>query len=195
MPTSPTLVEALSYAAQLHREQMRKGTNTPYVTHLLAVAGIVGDYGGDEEQIIAALLHDGPEDHGGQPILDHIRANFGDRVADIVEACTDTLQTDNKPPWRARKEAYIAHLKTISPDARLVSCADKLHNARSIVRDLRQMGPAATWGRFRGGREGTLWYYRSLAEEFRQRGPEALALELNRAVSVMESLDRASLET
>ncbi|MBA2344583.1 MAG: HD domain-containing protein, partial [Rubrobacter sp.] len=128
--------QALTYASIVHAAQRRKGTETPYITHLLAVAAIVGENGGTENEIIAALLHDAPEDQGGKERLADIRTRFGDEVADIVEACSDTFEIP-KPPWRGRKEAYIAHIREASASARLVSAADKLHNARSILSDYR----------------------------------------------------------
>jgi GTP pyrophosphokinase len=179
--------EALVLAARLHRTQRRKSTEVPYVTHLLAVASLVGEAGGSEDEVIAALLHDAVEDQGGRETLDEIRARFGEHVADTVDACTDAYEVP-KPPWRDRKERYVAHLAAASASARLVSCADKLHNARSIVSDLRVDGED-TWPRFRGGKEGTLWYYRSLVRAFREHGaPARLLDELERTVGEMLTL-------
>lgn len=176
----PRFEDALAYAARLHRAQVRKGSGIPYITHLLAVAAIVGEHGGGEDEVIAALLHDAVEDQGGQPRLEEIRARYGDAVAAIVWGCTDA-DTVPKPPWRARKEAYVAHLADASPGVRLVSSADKLHNARSILADLNALGPAL-WDRFTGGRDGSLWYYRALADAFLRLGPGPLADELDRTV-------------
>ncbi|MCX7168598.1 MAG: HD domain-containing protein [Rhodocyclales bacterium] len=128
--------EALTLAHHLHGGQVRKGTAVPYVAHVLAVAGIALEHGADEDEAIAALLHDAVEDCGGAPVLADIRHRFGDRVADIVSACSDTDVTP-KPPWQARKEAYLAHLKDAPASVRLVSAADKLHNARTILADYR----------------------------------------------------------
>lgn len=172
-------------AAELHRHQLRKGTAIPYAAHLLAVASIVLEYGGDEDQAIAGLLHDAVEDQGGAPMLARLREEFGDRVADIVEACTDT-DVVPKPPWQARKEAYIRHLADVREDALIVSMADKLHNVRSIAADYAVVGEAV-WDRFTGAREGTLWYYRALVEAFRKRGSGALLNELDAAVGQLES--------
>lgn len=130
--------EALDYAAEVHAEQTRKGTDIPYISHLLAVSSLVLEYGGDEDQTIAALLHDAVEEQGGEARRDDIRARFGGRVADMVWACTDGLD-GQKAPWRERKEAYLAHLWEVPADARLISCADKLHNARSILHDYREV--------------------------------------------------------
>jgi len=158
--------QALALAFQLHQRQRRKGSRTPYIAHPLGVAGLVLEDGGDEDEAIAALLHDAPEDQGGLETLELIRRQFGERVAQIVDGCTDTYETV-KPPWRARKEQYLAHLRTASASVRRVSLADKLHNARSILTDLDSQGEAV-WERFNGGKAGSLWYYRSLASVFQE---------------------------
>ena len=180
------LEEALGYAARVHRDQVRKGSSVPYVTHLLAVAAIVGENGGTEEEVIAALLHDAPEDQGGEVRLAEIRERFGDEVADIVAGNTDTFE-DPKPPWRERKEAYVAHVARASRSVRLVSAADKMHNARSVLADLRSLGEDL-WPRFNGGKEGTLWYYRALVEAFETAGPNPIVEELDRVVGELERL-------
>ena len=155
------VLEALALAFELHGEQRRRGPErVPYVTHLLGVAAIVGEYGGDEDQFIAALLHDAAEDQGGQQTLDRIRDQFGERVAGLVLACSDTLELP-KPPWKERKEKHLAEASEAAPDARLILAADKLHNMRSVHRGLRQHG-ADTWKAFKGGRDGSLWYYQSM---------------------------------
>ena len=178
--------DALTYAARLHRDQIRKGTEVPYVTHLLAVAAIVGENDGTEEQVVAALLHDAPEDRCGKGRLEEIRARFGDEVAEIVDGCTDTYE-DPKPEWQPRKEAYIAHVAKASPSVRLVSAADKLHNARSILADLRALGDEL-WERFTGGKEGTLWYYRALVEAYDGADSNPVVEELDRVVREIEAL-------
>ncbi len=178
--------QALLLATRLHAGQRRKGTNVPYVAHLLAVASLALEHGASEDEAIAALLHDAVEDQGGAATLDEIRRRFGETVAAIVSACTDSTTTP-KPPWRARKEAYVAHLRHASASARLVSACDKLHNARSILSDYRVLGEAL-WERFTGGREGTLWYYRALVQEFRALGPAPLVDELERVVAEIERL-------
>jgi len=177
---------ALLYARQLHAEQVRKGSEIPYIAHLLGVASIVMDYGGGEEEAIAALLHDAIEDQGGAPTRDEIQRRFGDRVTEIVESCTDSW-VDPKPPWLERKTAYIEHVASASASVRLVSAADKLHNARSIVKDYREIGEAL-WSRFKGGKAGTLWYYRSLVAEFRRAELTPLVEELARVVAELEAL-------
>ncbi len=186
MPYGERFEEALLYAARLHRDQTRKGTEVPYVTHLLSVAAIVGENGGMEDETVAALLHDTPEDRGGKERLEEIRARFGDEVAEIVDGCTDTYE-DPKPEWRPRKEAYVAHVAKASPSVRLVSVADKLHNARSILADLRALGDEL-WDRFTGDKEGTLWYYRALVEAYAGAGPNPVVEDLDRVVREIEVL-------
>ena len=177
--------QALDYALQLHQQQERKVSGIPYFAHLMAVSALTLEYGGDEDAAIAALLHDGPEDQGGLETLRQIRQRFGDAVADAVEACSDTFDTP-KPAWRPRKEAYIAHLATASERARLVSAADKLHNARSMLQDYRQVGEAL-WDRFNAGRDEVMWYNRALVEAFRQAGGGPIVDELDRVVSALEA--------
>ena len=175
-------------AFRLHANQVRKATAIPYVSHLMSVSALVLEHGGDEDQAIAGLLHDAIEDVGPeQEAL--ITEEFGPRVATIVRACTDA-DTAPKPPWRAREEAYIAHLETASPDALLVSACDKLHNARSTVTDLRTYSPAM-FDRFTGGRDGSVWYYSALSKVFSCRLPSPLSIELAEAVVVMQMLNRA----
>lgn len=190
MPFGPRFDQALVLASDLHRDQVRKSSGVPYVSHLMAVAALVAEFGGDEDETIAAMLHDAIEDQGGLPTLERIRSEFGDRVAAIVAGCTDSFSADsgNKAAWRERKEKYLAHLETTSASVRLVSCADKLHNAQAIVRDLRHRG-AATWTMFKGGRDGTLWYYASLVAAYQQFGaPPVLLADLVRYVQVMHEL-------
>lgn len=179
------LSEAAAFALRIHAEQTRKGSETPYISHLLGVASLVLEHGGDEEQAMAGLLHDAVEDQGAHQ-LDVIRDRFGARVAAIVAGCTDA-DTLPKPPWQARKEAYIAHLEHAGPDIWLVSCSDKLHNARAICTDLRTHG-SVVFDRFKGGRDGTLWYYATLSGAFERLMPGPLAAELAGAVREMQRL-------
>lgn len=179
------LADAAALAFQVHADQLRKGTDIPYISHLLAVAALVLEHGADEEQACAALLHDAIED-GGVAWEAVIAKRFGPRVAGIVRACTDA-DTQPKPPWQARKEAYLAHLETAPSDVLLVSAADKLHNARAVASDLRTHGQAV-FDRFKGGREGTLWYYEALSAVFSRRLPGALSRELATAVVEMRRL-------
>jgi (p)ppGpp synthase/HD superfamily hydrolase len=176
--------EAFCYAAALHAEQKRKGTDIPYITHLMAVCALVLEQGGDEDQAIAALLHDAVEDQGGKPTLDEIRRRFGERVARLVEGCTDA-DTIPKPPWRRRKEEYIEHLQTAPPEVLIIVLADKIHSARAILRDYRAIGDKV-WQRFKGGKEGTLWYYRALAATFRKTHSGWAVEELSRVVRKLE---------
>jgi len=185
LPLTPRFVEALAYATQVHAGQSRKGTTVPYVSHVLGVCALVLEDGGGEDEAIAALLHDAVEDGGGPPVLEEIRRRFGDRVAEIVWACSDTDVTP-KPPWKERKTRYIAHVRAAGPDARRVSCADKLHNARSILRDYRLLGEGL-WDRFNAPPDEQLWYYRTLVEAFRQPGSTALVDELERVVGQLEA--------
>lgn len=180
---SARFAQAWLYAHALHADQVRKGTAIPYITHLMSVAGIVADYGGDEEQVIAALLHDAVEDQGGPPRLVEIHSQFGPRVAAIVQACTDADVTP-KPPWASRKRAYIAHLDAAPADALLVSAADKLHNARTLLADVRREG-LATFARFNGQLGGTLWYYHALVAAFQRRAVHPLFDELERTVRAL----------
>jgi GTP pyrophosphokinase len=174
------------FAADLHRDQMRKGTSIPYVSHLLAVASLALEHGANEDEAIAGLLHDAIEDQGGAPTREEIRRRFGDAVTAIVDGCTDA-EVVPKPPWRERKEQYVAHVRSASPSVRLISSCDKLHNARSIVADLRRQGEAL-WPRFTGGKDGTLWYYRALVDAFRDAGGTPVLDELERVVREMEQL-------
>jgi (p)ppGpp synthase/HD superfamily hydrolase len=197
---TPILTErfdhALAYASALHRTQHRKGSGIPYVSHLLAVAAIAIENGADEEQAIAALLHDAVEDQGGLPQLEQIRARFGDGVAQIVADCTDDLegtksQSDTPEQkfreWQDRKRAYLASLAHKSARSLAVSLADKTHNASAINTDLRSAGEAV-WSRFTGRKEGSLWYYRALADAFRAKAPGIAAERFVREVEEMEEL-------
>jgi (p)ppGpp synthase/HD superfamily hydrolase len=181
----PRFLRAFSFAAEGHAGQTRKASTIPYISHLMGVASLVLEFGGDEDQAIAALLHDVVEDCGGAPMPKEVRRRFGIRVAKIVDGCTDS-DTYPKPPWRERKESYIRHLKTADADTRLVSAADKLNNVRSILSDYREVGESV-WARFTGGREGTLWYYRALLEEFLRRKPSRLIRELELAIRELET--------
>ncbi len=176
--------EALTYATQLHATQIRKGSGVPYIAHLLGTASIALEYGANEDETIAALLHDAIEDQGGATTREAIRQRFGDTVTAIVDGCTDSDATP-KPPWRDRKQAYIDRIPQASHSVRLVSAADKLYNVRSILKDSRQVGDSV-WERFKGGKDGSLWYYRSLVEAFRQAESTPLVEELDRTVLELE---------
>ena len=181
---------ALQYATHLHRNQRRKGTETLYVSHLMGVASLVLEHGGNEVQAIAALLHDAMEDQ--EVTAEELKRLFNDDVARIVTACTDGVPDarGEKPEWRSRKEAYIAHLSKVDADVLLVSAADKLYNARAILADYREIGEKI-WLRFTAQRE-TLWYYRALADKFAECAPKGgdglrrLIKELEFTVSLLE---------
>ncbi len=186
--------KAMAYAAKKHATQIRKGTNAPYISHPIAVSSLVLENGGNEDEAIAALLHDVAEDCGGQPALDKIRRKFGKKVARIVEGCTDTLE-EPKPAWRERKEKYLVHLRKADKSVAIVSAADKFHNARSILSDYRALGEKM-WEqkKFGGGKAGLLWYYRSLVEALGGRAPKHLVAELDLVVSEIERLATANAE-
>jgi GTP pyrophosphokinase len=179
-------LRAFVVASEKHKGQTRKASSIPYIAHLMGVASLVLEGGGDEDLAIAALLHDVVEDCGGAPMLKEVRRRFGGRVAKVVDGCTDA-DTYPTPPWRERKEKYIARLRNEDKDTRLVSAADKLNNVRSIISDYRSVGESV-WSRFKGGREGTLWYYRTLRDEFLRDQPNRLTRDFALAVSELESL-------
>jgi (p)ppGpp synthase/HD superfamily hydrolase len=178
--------EALLYAVEAHDGQLRKGSEVPYVGHVLGVCALVIDDGGDEDQAIAALLHDAGEDAGGRERLEDIRSRFGPSVARIVEACSDTLEWP-KPPWRERKEHYVAAAEHHPPEALRVSIADKLYNVHSLCRDYLVIGDEL-WRRFNAGRDDVLWYYRSLLDVFRRRLQSPMVAELEAALAELERL-------
>ena len=178
--------EALIYATQLHASQSRKGSATPYVAHLLAVTALVLENGGNEDEAIAALLHDAVEDQGGAVTREEVRRRFGDKIVEIVDGCTDA-DVIPKPPWRPRKESFIARLREAPASVRLVVAADKLHNARSVLADYRVLGESL-WTRFNGGKDGTLWYYRAAVDALRSVETTPLIEELDRVVSELEYL-------
>jgi (p)ppGpp synthase/HD superfamily hydrolase len=178
------LQRAFRYAAEKHLGQARKQTAVPYLSHLMSVAGLVLEAGGDEDMAIAALLHDVVEDCGGMPRLREIRKQFGSRVTKIVEGCTDTFVVP-KPEWLLRKKNYVREVKRADAETRLVSASDKLHNVRTILTDYRQHGEAI-WTRFSGKKEGTLWYYRALSDEYGRRNPNRVTRELEIAVAELE---------
>jgi (p)ppGpp synthase/HD superfamily hydrolase len=176
--------EAVRYAAEAHKGQPRKGTAIPYLSHLLGVTSIVLDDGGNEDEAIAGLLHDAAEDQGGRERLEDIRTRFGDTVARIVEACTDSWATP-KEPWIERKRKYVEHAKHLDPASLRVSAADKVHNAYAILRDLRAHGEGV-WERFNARPDDIIWYYKSLVHSFRESGGGSLVDELERIVRGIE---------
>ncbi len=186
---------AFLYAHRLHGEQRRKGTGIPFLAHVMAVAALVLEHGGDEDQAVAALLHDTVEDHprGGRTSAE-IREQFGARAHEIVLALTDSdpeaPDGAAKAPWRARKEAYLRHLAGVPADVLLVAAADKLHNARAILEDYREAGDAI-WSRFAAGKDDQRWYYAQLVAALREASGgahERLIEELTRTVGALETL-------
>ena len=190
MKLSKKFETALQYAAKIHAKQKRKGTQIPYVSHLLAAASLALEYGATEDEAIGALLHDAGEDAGGARRIQDIEKRFGKKVAVIVWGCTDTVENP-KPDWLTRKKKYIAHISKASKSVRLVSACDKLHNASSIVRDYQVIGEKI-WDRFTAKKDGTLWYYRSLVKAFRKaKTCKPLIDELDRVVTEIERLANA----
>lgn len=195
---SPRFQDAIAFASHLHRAQLRKGTSIPYISHLFAVSSLVMEHGGGEDEAIAALLHDAIEDQGdpypgGRPALRaEIEARYGARVLEIVNGCTDDdgfVKTAGAEGWRQRKRKYLEHLETAPDAVRLVSCADKVHNARSILSDYRREGPVV-WKRFRSPDPADhLWVYGELAKRF-AGNPRVLAEELAWTVGQLEELHR-----
>ena len=186
MEYSPRIVDAFAFAYELHRTQVRKGSRVPYITHLMGVAAIVGRYGGDENQFIAALLHDAVEDQGGIGTLDRIRERFGETVAAYVAGCSDSDDTP-KPPWRERKERFIEFTKTASPKQKLIIAADKLHNTRAVINDVREKGNAV-WDLFKAGREGNLWYHDEIVSALAEGWSHPLLRELTEEVNALHRL-------
>ena len=191
MKLTPRLGQALTLAIEAHEGQMRKGTNIPYISHPIAVASIALEHGADEDQAIAALLHDAIED-GGANYENRIRVQFGDRVVGIVNGCTDGVPNDSgqKAPWEERKLKYIKHLSEASDDVLLVSGSDKLHNARSIVEDLISSGQSV-YDRFTATKAQTLWYYESLSKIFEEKGTP-ISRAFKDAVNRMKTLSEVS---
>ncbi len=181
---SERFVSAFEVAFQLHGSQMRKGSDIPYMSHLLGVASMVMEDDGVEDEVIAALLHDAVEDQGGLPTLELIQENFGTRVASLVAFCTDTIETP-KPPWKERKLAVIQKVALASKSEHKILLADKLHNLRTIRNAVKRYGESV-WQRFKGGREGSLWYYRELLASFRARGNHPYLDEMESALEALE---------
>ena len=189
LTTTARFASAMTYANDIHHGQFRKGTGIPYIAHVLGVAAIAMEYGAGEDEAIGALLHDAAEDGGGEATLAEIRARFGDAVGDIVLGCSDSLVEDpeDKLPWRDRKENYLAHLENASRSVCLVSAADKLHNVRAIIRDYHEHGDDV-WLRFQGRREGTVWYYETVAHTLARRYHSPLTRDLQLAVDELVAL-------
>lgn len=172
--------EALIYATQLHAKQTRKTSGVPYIVHLLSVAALVLESGGTEEEAIAGLLHDAVEDQGGKTTREEIRQRFGETIIAIVDGCTE-WDTQPKPPWKERKKKFLENLRCASLSVRRVSLADKLHNARSLLADLRQYG-SGIWQHFKAGKEGTLWYYQQLQQIYSGTDSDFMTQEFSKVV-------------
>ncbi len=188
---SARVCEALTLAALLHAEDPRKDTSIPYVSHLVAVAALVMEDGGDENDVIAALLHDAVEDQGGTATAEVIRKQFGDQVADVVIECSDAAPEEGqeKPPWHERKRRHLAGIVNMSEPALRVTAADKLHNVQSTLFDVRRNG-ASVWDRFKTGREGFVWYHREILAVLLQRTPGSRSVQ--RLSQVLEELGEIS---
>ena len=185
MPLTSRFIDAVELAASLHRTQRRKGSGTPYLGHLLGVCALVMEAGGTEDECIAALLHDAVEDQGGAQTAERIRRQFGAEVASIVAGCSE--DRSQGMDWRQRKEGAIRNVSTAGPSVLLVVSADKLHNGRSLIRAHSRLGDDV-WSRFKGGRDGTIWYYRSMAAAIAAAGHNPLLPELQRTVDELGSL-------
>jgi GTP pyrophosphokinase len=181
---TPRFDEAFRYAHEVHGDQTKKRTAVPYLAHLMGVASLVLDEGGNEDDAIAALLHDAAEDHGGRERLEDIRSRFGDAVAKIVEDCTDSWSTPREP-WVARKQKYVEHARTLSPSSLRVSAADKVHNTYFILRELRNVGEQI-WERYEARPDDVLAYYQALVRSYRDAGGGRLVDELERIVRGIE---------
>ena len=171
-------------AASLHQGQIRKGSGEPYLSHVMGVASLVIRYGGNVNETAGALLHDAAEDCGGEPTLALIRKEINPEVEAIVRGCSDCLEVP-KPPWRKRKEIFIDSLYSASPSILLVSNCDKIYNLGTILDDYRVHGEKL-WKRFKGGKDGTLWYYRTLAAFYMEHSPSDPARKLQRILEALE---------
>ena len=192
MSYTDRVTEAFAFSMDLHKEQTRKGSGAPYVSHLWAVAALVAEYGGDEDQVIGALLHDAAEDQGGHKTLAEIRRRFGATAAGYVEALSDSLadtRDGEKEPWQVRKDRYLEHLARKPPAAKLLCAADKLHNIRCTARDLRAEGQSA-WDKFNATREQSLWYYNTVVQCLAQDWDHPILDELRFAITQLESADK-----
>ena len=189
-PLTERFLAAVALAEELHGRDRRSGTEIPYLAHLLVVTGLVIEDGGDEDEAIAALLHDAVEDGGGRPLLERIERSFGAAVARLVESLSDTIEAVSNEPWIDRKVRYLDKLEHCDDESTLrIGLADKVHNARSIVRDYRATGPAI-WERFAPIKtaDQQLWYYGRLVDLFTRKRPGPLAEDLRVAVAELTAL-------
>jgi (p)ppGpp synthase/HD superfamily hydrolase len=178
--------QALVFANRTHAGQKRKYSGAPYIAHILGVTALVLEDGGSEDEAIAAALHDTAEDQGGEAKIDEIRQMFGDKIAEIVRECSDTLESP-KPPWKKRKVNHLKSLQTAMPETIRVMMADKVYNARNLLHGLQDQGDRV-WKSFKGGRDGTLWYFREMLAIFRERHSGYLVNELERLVAAIEKI-------
>ena len=171
MKLTPRFQKALDFAFELHKKQTRKGSKAPYYCHLMAVCSVVIEKGKKEEEAIAAILHDGPEDQGGLDTLDKISKEFGEEVARIIKGCSEPLTRGKKKeiPWKERKKYYLENLEGADESIALVVMADKLHNIGSMIFDYKKQGDEL-WERFTGKKEGTHWYYREILKILKKKG-------------------------
>jgi (p)ppGpp synthase/HD superfamily hydrolase len=191
---SGRFTSAVDYARRIHTEY-RKGTVVPYIAHLLGVAALVMGETGEthvpvtEDMVIAAILHDAAEDHGGLTRLKDIEHHFGSEVARMVEGLSDSLTEESvdKAPWPERKKAYVKRLRGEPADVQLISAADKLYNARAILADYRQVGPEV-WKRFKRGRNDQIWYFRELLKVFNASEGNRIVAELERVINELEHI-------
>lgn len=189
MAFSSRFEDALVFSNQVHASQKRKGSGAPYFAHIMGVTALVLEDGGSEEEAIAALLHDSAEDQGGKAMLAAIRDKFGEKTARIVEECSDTLVAP-KPPWKKRKENHLRVLETASDETIRIMLADKVYNARNLLRGLTEHGDQV-WENFKGGRDGTLWYFRQMHTLFSQRHSGYMLNEFTRLIQAIETFPAA----
>ncbi len=187
MSVSVLLSDTFALERKLHADQTRKGSGIPYITHLMSVAALVGEYGGKEDQMIAALLHDAVEDQGGPPTLRRTRTAFGETVADLLNGCSDA-DTLPKPPWQERKQAFVDRTRSAPPSIKLVVAADKLHNMQSIARDV-EGGGAGVWDRFKGKRDDTLWYHQEMLRALATNWEHPIRASLEMALKRLQESD------
>jgi (p)ppGpp synthase/HD superfamily hydrolase len=196
-PLSPLYDEAMTWAANLHRDQLRKNTKVPYIAHLVAVSSLVLEDGGTETEAIAGLLHDAIEDCGAE-VEPNLRQRFGDAVVEIVLECSDAAPVggEPKPPWPIRKQAYVDHFRTIASESALrVSAADKLHNARATLGDLRESEPIGAWMPHNACHHQSLWYYQAISDAVTRRLPKSrTGLELAKVVTALYAETEGGLE-
>ena len=183
-PLTNKFEQALVYATQLHANQTRKVDKIPYISHLMSVSALILEAGGSEDEAIAGLLHDAVEDQGGKATREEIRQKFGETIVEIVDGCTESDITP-KPPWKERKIQYIENIRNASDSVKLVSLADKLHNARSLLIGYQNQGDRL-WDYFTGSKEDKLWFYGELLEIYKQVNVNFMTVELEQILRELE---------